>query len=46
MLTIGIFNLVRKGREAHVLGPSVIVKYIVLDLLMRLNDSIKIKSVI
>ena len=46
MLTIGIFNLISKGREAHVVGLSVIVKYIVLDLLMRLNNIIRIKSAI
>ena len=47
MLTIVIFNLVNKGRKAHVVGLSaVIVKDIGLDLSMRRNDSIRIKSVI
>ena len=46
MLTIGIFNLVKKIRKAHVVGLSLIVKNIVFDLLMLLNDSIRIKSVI
>ena len=47
MLTTGVFNLVNKGRKALVVGLSLIViKNIVLDLLMRLNDGIRIKSVI
>ena len=46
MLLIGIFNLVNEGRKAHVVGLSLIVKNIVFDLLMLLNDSIRIKSVI
>ena len=47
MLTTGVFNLVNKGRKALVVGLSLIdIKNIVLDLLMRLNDGIRIKSVI
>ena len=46
MLTIGIFNLVNEGRKARVVSLPLIVKNIVFDLLMRLNDSIRIKSVI
>ena len=46
MLTVGVFNLVNKGRKALVVGLFLIVKSIVLDLLMRLNDSIRIKSVV
>ena len=46
MLIVGVFNLVNKGQKALLVGLSLIVKSIVLDLLMRLNDSIRIKSVI